>query len=123
MLQTNQTLLSLYHDDLHVDHPDYNQAKMVRLKKKNSNFYYLDKAGKWRILSKKIEDLDPIVLPSEKYGIDNRVGDLVIQAENFYFGYRDLEYYKGSVFPNFKSSHGGLSNQETFCPGLFWSTI
>lgn len=123
-IATNQTLLSLYHDDLHVDHPDYNQAKMVRLIKKNSDFYYYSiRDDNWKILKKKIEDLEALILPVESYGIDNRVGDLVVHAENFYFAYHDIDYYKGSDFPNFKSSHGGLSKTETFISGLFWSSI
>jgi predicted AlkP superfamily pyrophosphatase or phosphodiesterase len=122
-IAANQTLLSLYREDLHIDHPEYNFARMVRLKKKHSDFYYYDKSNeKWNLLSKKIEDIEPIVLSSEQYGIDNRVGDLVLHAENFYFAYHDISYYGESDFVRFKSSHGGLSTQEIFVPCLFWSS-
>jgi len=122
-IAANQTLLSLYHEDLHIDHPEYNFARMVRLKKKHSEFYYYEKSNeKWKLLNRKIEDIEPIVLSSEQYGIDNRVGDLVLHAENFYFAYHDISYYGDSDFAKFKSSHGGLSTQEIFVPCLFWSS-
>jgi hypothetical protein len=121
---TNQTLLSLYHDDLHIDHPDYNFAKMIRLRKQNSDFYYFNQSDeKWIVLNKKLEDIEPIILPSDKYGVDNKVGDLVINAENFYFSFHDLAHYSGSNFSKFKSSHGGLSTEETYCPCMFWESI
>lgn len=124
-MATNQTILSLYHGDLHIDHPEFKDTiNMIRMKKKNSDFYFFDqKNEKWKLLRSKIEKLSPILLRSENFGLDNRIGDIIIHAENFYFGYRNVDYYKEKEvnFINFKSSHGGLSNQETNCLAFLWA--
>jgi len=124
-IATNQTILSLYHDDLHISHPEFKDTvRMIRMQKKKSNFYVFDpKSEKWKLLRGRIENLSPILLRSENFGIDNRIGDIIIHAENFYFGYRDASYYqdKASDFINFRSSHGGLSNQEVSCLAFLWA--
>lgn len=125
LVATNQTILSLYHDDLHIYHPEFKDTvHMIRMRKKGPSFYVFDKKSeKWNLLKSRIENLSPILLRSEDFGLDNRIGDLIVHAENFYFGYREAEYYKEKApnYINFKSSHGGLSNQEVSCLAFLWS--
>lgn len=108
-----------------ISHPEFKDTvRMIRMRKKKSNFYVFDqKSEKWKLLRGRIENLSPILLGSENFGLDNRIGDMIIHAENFYFGYRDANYYrdKASDFINFRSSHGGLSNQEVSCLAFLWA--
>ncbi len=121
---TNQTLLSLYYEELHdMSLKSVSMPRLARVKKKGSDFLANDFDAKtWVPLRpRSLAAHATYVLDDEKYGTGYLIGDVVIHLENFYVGGGPPSSYS-SKFAEFASSHGGLSSSEIDVPGFAWGT-